>query len=169
MIDRDAWDDYCKQRDELRADFHSLYGTATSEAEKEAAWTDQLAKLKALREKFGVTWPPAEQQASEYRVSVFTEADDPDGDIGLSHWALTVAWRGRDLWAVLHHSYCLNKQGGWDYEMRPSAREDDWLGEHRFHLNEALELARKAAPDVSVNGHTAAEIKIELFMKGKIE
>lgn len=43
------------------------------------------------------------------------------------------------------------------------------LGTHRFSLDEALRLAREAAPDVTINGRTAAELKIELSMEGKIK
>jgi hypothetical protein len=179
MIDRQAWDDYCQQRKTLIAAFRDERAkldeqTAAKDFERhqpayDAAWERHGTALKQLREKFGITGPPGAQRTTEYAVSIFTEADDPDGRIGLSSWELKVAYRGRSLWAVVHHSYCLNKSGGWDYEMRPTAREDDWLSEHRFLLLDALRLARAAAPNVTVNGWTAAELKIELFMKGKIE
>lgn len=169
MIDRDAWEDYCRQREALRVSFREEH-TAAKEAggsAAEAAWERHMGQLKELRERFGIT-AEAHTEVTEHRVSVFTEADDPDHDIGLYSWSLTVAYRGRGLWAVVHHSYCLNKDGGWDYEMRPSEREDDWLGEHRFPLDEAIERAKHAAPHLTINGRAAAELKIELAMKGKI-
>jgi len=80
----------------------------------------------------------------------------PEDDIEASHWAITVEYRGRNLWAVLHGPYCLSKSGDWDYEMRPSEREDDWLAEHRFSLVHARQLAQEQAPVITVNGLTAA-------------
>lgn len=45
----------------------------------------------------------------------------------------------------------------WDYEMRPSEREDEWLATHRFDEAIALRLAKEAAPHVTVNGRTVAD------------
>lgn len=73
-------------------------------------------------------------------------------------WALTVEYRGRGLWAVKRHSHCLSRAGEWDYEMRPSGREDEWIAEHRFPLGEALDRAKAAAPHVIVNGMTPADL-----------
>ncbi|MGW9375680.1 hypothetical protein ACWGVR_37385, partial [Streptomyces xanthophaeus] len=49
---------------------------------------------------------------------------------------------------------CLGSDGTWEYEMRPSEREDEWLDAHRFDLDTALKLARDQAPLVTVNGFT---------------
>lgn len=172
MIEKEAWEEFVAQRDAMRAAWmqarkeHPLDNDPESEREK--AWEKYSADMKALRDKFGIT-AFANHRLTEYQVSVFTEADDPDGHIGLSSWTLTVAYRGRDRWAVTDGHRCLNKSGAWDYEMRPSERGDEWLAEHRFTRAEALALAYKAAPDVTVNGWTAAELKIELLMKGKIK
>jgi hypothetical protein len=169
MLDKAAWVDYRQQRDVLKAAFREEHERlrAGSHQEREVSWEKHMAELDELRNRFGIT-ATAHTQITERRVSVFQESDDPDHDIGLSSWDVTVAYRGRGLWAVTHHSYCLNKNGGWDYEMRPSERDDDWLGEHRFPLDEAVRLAKQIAPHISINGRTAAELKIELFMKGKI-
>ncbi len=53
---------------------------------------------------------------------------------------------------------CLSSSGDWDFEPRVSEREDDWLAEHRFDLDTALQLALQQAPDVMVNGRTAQEV-----------
>ena len=89
-------------------------------------------------------------QATRYTVNCIPEGMGPDGHV----FEITVEWRGRDRWAVLRHGMCLNTEGSWDYEMRPSEREDDWLATHRFDLETALELAKQAAPRVTVNGFT---------------
>ena len=167
MIDREAWDDYSKQRETMHADFRRLLDSASTEAEKEASWTLHSTALKQLREKYQITAEAFTRQ-TEYQVSVFQESDDPEGYLGLSSWSLTVAYRGRDLWAVTDRINCLSRSGSWDYEMRPSEREDGWLAEHRFPLEEALALAQAAAPSVSINGRSAAELKIELSMKGRL-
>jgi hypothetical protein len=91
-------------------------------------------------------------QATEYTVNCLPE-DDTDGHV----FALTVAYRGHGLWAVLRHGSCLGSDGEWDYELRPSERESDWLATHRFDLETALKLAEEAAPKVTVNGYTVAD------------
>lgn len=169
MIEKAAWEEYEKLRAELRREFMELRKReGATEAEKEAAWEKYDADMGALRERFHIT-ALANHRLTGYQVSVFVEADDPEGHIGLSSWALEVTYRGRNLWAVLHRGYCLGKDGVWEYEPSPSNREDDWLKTHRFTRAEALALAYKAAPNVTVNGRSAAELKIELSMEGKIK
>ena len=73
-------------------------------------------------------------------------------------FSIHVEYRGHDLWAVLKRSRCLSKSGEWEHEPQPSSREDDWLAEHRFDLDTAMELAREQAPKVTVNGHTVADV-----------
>ncbi len=82
-----------------------------------------------------------------------------DGDPRTSGpgFALTVEYRGRDRWAVKRHSQVLGSDGTWDYEMRTSEREDEWLATHRFDLDTALKLAKEQAPLITVNGHTVAD------------
>jgi hypothetical protein len=92
------------------------------------------------------------EQVTEYRVS----AAPLDGHDAY-HFAVTVEWRGNDRWAVMWHGDCLGADGEWEFEPRPSSREDDWLAAHRFDLPTALRLAREAAPKVTVNGATWAQ------------
>jgi hypothetical protein len=73
-------------------------------------------------------------------------------------WKLTVEYRGHDLWSVSRGHACLNADEEWDWEMRPSERDDEWLTSHRFSLQKALLLAEKHAPDVTINGMTATEV-----------
>ena len=96
--------------------------------------------------------PVASRQATEYEVSIL-----PEGDINRHVFAITVAYRGRGLWAVSRHSQCLAADGTWSWESIPSEREDEWLAAHRFPLEEALRLAKDAAPHITVNGYTVAD------------
>lgn len=104
-----------------------------------------------LRAAASPEFPAAEPTA--YTVTCLNEEVE-----GAHAWALTVEYRGRGSWAVKRNVFCLSRAGEWDYEMRPSEREDEWLAEHRFPLDEALELAKQAAPHVIVNGMTPADL-----------
>ena len=90
--------------------------------------------------------------ATRYTVNLL-----PETDINAHVFEITVDYRGHGLWAVLRHGWCLSTDGSWDYEVRPSEREDEWIAEHRFDLDTALRLAEEAAPGVTVNGLTAAD------------
>jgi hypothetical protein len=91
-----------------------------------------------------------------YDVSVWP--DDIEC-VDSSTWKLTVEYRGRGKWAVTRTGrVCLGSDGEWDWESIPSERQDEWLTAHRFPLAEALDLARRHAPDVKINGMTAAEV-----------
>jgi hypothetical protein len=60
---------------------------------------------------------------------------------------ITVEQRGRvgdDRWAIVDSPHCYNRvTGEWDYERRPSSREDDWMAQTRMTLKEALPLAER--------------------------
>jgi hypothetical protein len=92
------------------------------------------------------------EQVTEYVVSA-APLDDPEAYT----FGITVAWRSGDRWAVIRHGRCLGADGEWDYEPRPSSREDDWLEAHRFDRETALRLARETAPGITVNGRTWAQ------------
>jgi hypothetical protein len=92
---------------------------------------------------------------TEYTVSPLP-LDHPDMEHA-HHWTITVEWRGENTWAVKHFGYTLTRGGEWEYEPRPSAREDDYLDRCRFGLAEALDLARDALPSLKVNGRTYAD------------
>lgn len=100
-----------------------------------------------------MTEPTVTVRPTRYEVCAI-----PEDNINYPAFALTVEYRGRDRWAVVRHGSCLNSTGGWDWESMPSGREDEWLATHRFDLDTALELAREAAPHITVNGHTVGEV-----------
>ncbi|MER5653487.1 hypothetical protein ABT076_10775 [Streptomyces sp. NPDC002131] len=98
------------------------------------------------------TTPIATVRPTRYTVSVL-----PEGDINHHIYEVTVEDRGADRWAVCWMGECLAADGSWNYEPRPSSRDDDWLDNHRFTLGTALQLAEQAAPNVLVNGITAGQ------------
>lgn len=128
------------------------------------------AYVEAMREPIPVRERPARVRAAlaavlaiverDYPATEYTLSGLPEEDINYSSFAIKVAYRGRGLWAVTHHGYCLGRNGDWDYESVPSERTDEWLTGHRFGRDEALRLAREAAPKVRVNGMTAAEVAV---------
>lgn len=95
----------------------------------------------------------ATARVTEYQVSCV-----PDDFIDAPAFALTVEWRGEDTWAICRFSRCLGSDGVWDHEPIPSDREDEWIATHRFTEDEALRLAKEAAPKVVVNGWTVAAV-----------
>ena len=90
---------------------------------------------------------------TRYEVSVL-----PEDDINYPFYALGVEDRGNGRWAVVRHRQCLGVDGEWSWESIPSERDDGWLAALRFDLDTALDLARKAAPGVVVNGIAAVEV-----------
>ena len=110
--------------------------------------------------------PEVYEMATEYVISILPPDFSEVCPDSRHHWELQVAWRGDGKWAVLNGVFCLGSDGCWDWEPRPSGREDGWLVTHRFSLDEALRLAREAAPSVSVNGHSATD-ELERYERRK--
>lgn len=106
--------------------------------------------------------PVAHARCTEWVVNCL-----PEDDMNAPAFEISVAYRGRGLWAVKRHSFCLSVSGSWDYEYIPSEREDEWLAEHRFPMERALELAKAAAPKVVVNGHTVTEALADAVARSK--
>lgn len=93
-------------------------------------------------------------EAVAYEVTA-CPADVPDRDM----WVLRVERRGPDSWAVLHRSFCWNRSTrDWDHEPNPSNRTDAFKRTHRFPLDQALNIARRQAPLVTIMGKTAADV-----------
>lgn len=92
-------------------------------------------------------------RATRYDVCALPE-EHPD----YATFVITVEDRGRGRWAVCRGKRCLGVDGFWDWEPLPSSREEAWLEEHRFSLDEALELAAGAAPNVQINGARPADV-----------
>jgi hypothetical protein len=120
--------------------------------------TDQkpAMTMREIREGLGHVKPGVPEpfvQATRYEVSLL-----PADDINRSVFTIDVEFRGGDRWAVVRHRQCLNAEGEWSWESLPSEREEEWLAEHRFDLDTAQQLAKKAAPHLIVNGRSALEV-----------
>ena len=135
---------------------HDLSYDGAGKATAEALWRAYRGEYE-LSIMAGIA-DAAYEEVTEYTVSILPRDWDEVMPDSRYHWEIHVVYRGRDLWAVKQGVHCLSKSGTWDWEMRPSEREDEWLAEHRFDLTTALQLARKHAPDVNVNGHSAREV-----------
>jgi hypothetical protein len=98
---------------------------------------------------------------SEVEVTVearrYTVCAVPEGNVNRYHFEIHVEWRAPESWAVVRQAFCLGTDGDWEYESIPSERAEEWKATHRFPLERALELAKAAAPHVTVNGWTVAQ------------
>lgn len=105
----------------------------------------------------------ADIRPTAYRVTCLP--DDPETGDALAVWVeYRPTWDGKPApldrrWTVRHGSRCMNRRATWDWAS-PDVDDDRaaWWADHRFSLETALELAVTAAPDISVNGWTAAMI-----------
>lgn len=108
--------------------------------------------------------PEPTVRVTRYEVTCLPP-DYSDADV----FTLTVEWRGEDRWAVRRGSVFYDAQGDrswgfqWEDGREPVTDEDRescnqaydvWLAEHRFDLDTALSIAKKAAPLMTVNGWT---------------
>lgn len=96
--------------------------------------------------------PEPEVRVTRYEVSSY-----PPDDINSHCFTLAVEYRGEGKWAVLNGRQALDASGDMDWEPIPSERDDEWLAAHRFDLDTALAIAKKAAPKMTVNGITVTE------------
>lgn len=97
--------------------------------------------------------PEPTVQVTRYEVSCLPEGHE------LRHsMTINVEYRGRNRYAVLNRlGEALGSDGEWDWEPRPSERDDDWIATHRFDLDTALNLAKEAAPTMRVGRFTVPD------------
>lgn len=93
---------------------------------------------------------PVKAKVTRYTLSLLPE-DHPDWDT----FAVHVEYRGKGRWAVVRGPYCLSEDALWEYEVRPSGREDAWLDAHRFDEPTALLMAERVIRTVTINRWTA--------------
>lgn len=85
-------------------------------------------------------------QEARLRVDRFIANAAPEDAPDAYVFAVAVEFRGGDRWAVTRHGvFALGTDGVWSWERLPSSRADEWIAEHRFPLDKALELAQEAA------------------------
>ena len=61
--------------------------------------------------------------------------------VGTGRDAIYIEDRGDDRWAISNGSSVLNTDGEWEWEPRPSCRDDDFIARCRFSLAEAKRRA----------------------------
>lgn len=96
--------------------------------------------------------PEAHVRATEYTVSCL-----PASDVNAYLFTLTVEERSEGRWAVCRNSSCYDREGRREHERIPSERRAEWLARFRFPLEEALEIAKRLAPTITVNGYTVSD------------
>lgn len=84
---------------------------------------------------------------TEYTVCGLPE-DSEDSAV----WKITIEYRSKGWWAVVHHACCLSIDNEWDYEPMPSGRTDEFKRRHRFHLPDAIRHAEEVYPKLIING-----------------
>lgn len=63
-----------------------------------------------------------------------------------------------DRWCVTDGAYCYRKDGRRAYESQPSSRTKRFQQAYRFPLEDALALAKKLAPKMTMMGLTAEDV-----------
>ncbi|MEU5426894.1 hypothetical protein AB0H73_14995 [Streptomyces olivoreticuli] len=86
-------------------------------------------------------WP------TRYAVSLL-----PEDHVDYHLFVITVEDRGNNQWAITRNGSCLGSDGTWDHGIKEYGRGARWLATHRFDLDTALRLAKRAAPSIRVNG-----------------
>lgn len=95
--------------------------------------------------------PPADAHATEYVVSCL-----PREHRAHRHFSLRVQALG-DRWAVTDGGEPLGLDGQ-PVSPMPSETREEWQARSRFDLDTALDLARRVAPTLVVNGRTVADV-----------
>lgn len=156
---REVWAEWAKEQDDPKPSWLVPWeelDEGQREADMRIGATVSAVAVAAERERQHFPRDGVYVRPAAYDVSVWPEAEEC---IDSETWKVTVEYRGHGLWAVCRAvRRCLNAAGEWDYEMRPSERDDEWLAAHRFPLDAALDLAREHAPHVKINGMTATEV-----------
>lgn len=55
-------------------------------------------------------------------------------------------------------AYCYSKTGRQRYEPKPSSRTDAFKRTYRHSLDDAIALAKRLAPKMTINGHTVESV-----------
>lgn len=71
---------------------------------------------------------------------------------------LWVERRGKDRWCVTDGCRCYDANGDKQIEDRPTARTAKFKKRFRFPLDDALKLAERLVPTLTLNGRTAEQV-----------
>lgn len=93
----------------------------------------------------------------DIRVTRYAASCLPQDDVNADLFTLSIEERATGRWAVLRGGFCYDAEGNREYESIPSERADEFKARFRHSLEDALEIARKVAPTMTVNGHTVAD------------
>lgn len=83
----------------------------------------------------------------------YDEAERPSDKF---HFVITIEDRGKG-WAVCWMGDVLTKDGTWEWEPRPSSRDDDFFRRCRFTEEHAKERALEVVDSLEINGRTFAQ------------
>lgn len=74
------------------------------------------------------------------------------------YFSIYAEYRGRGKWAVVRDGYCYDADMNYEYERSSSNRTDEFLEKFRHEFVDAIALAAKIAPTLTVNGYTVSEV-----------
>lgn len=94
-------------------------------------------------------------EATRYEVG---PACMPQDSVNRHNFCLWVERRAEGKWCVTDGAYCYRKDGHKSYESNPSSRTDRYKNAYRFPLEQALEIAKKAVPKLTIMGKTAEQV-----------
>jgi hypothetical protein len=100
-----------------------------------------------------VNVPEPTVRITEYSVSCL-----PQDDVNADLFTLTVVERAPGRWAVTRGSFCYDADGKREFESNPTGRTEEFRARFRFTLDDALALAKRVAPTMTVNGRTVADV-----------
>lgn len=127
------------------------------------AWSVEIgvprALLPDLRSALEAVDVPAGESAPRVRATRFEVSLLPEDDVNYRSFRVLVEERDGYGWTVHDGHACLSAAGVWDgVGISVYGNDEAWIVAHRFDRETALRLAREAAPGVTVNGVTAAEV-----------
>ncbi|MEY9842486.1 hypothetical protein [Streptacidiphilus sp. EB103A] len=100
---------------------------------------------------------PLDPNAPAVRPSRYTAGVLPAGHSDAGLYEITVEELAADQWTVVHLRTHLDADGHWQRE--PPHDDGAWWEQHLFDLPTALALARRAAPQVALDGVTAGQVR----------
>lgn len=95
-------------------------------------------------------------RVTEYAVSCL-----PDDNVNRKYYTLTVKRQRDGRWAIMDGPFAYDVNGVADIEPRSWAFDEAWESAHLFDEATALELAKKFAPLMEVNGVTATGERVK--------